>query len=170
MSTLHELFPWGMEKKRNITVLASYFICFLLLQIQLFTTSTDAKHSQDVCQSLFFTWIHTSITYCTKYLTTISVKYSCWLHLISLLASVPAHAGSRSGAVCVPPPYALPHGQLLGCGSSGATWCGNPAGLVVRVLHVSQKARGCWLVMLDKGSRQLCACRAGSGLSCPHDL
>lgn len=63
-----------------------------------------------------------------------------------------------------------PMGQLLGCGSSGATWCGNPAGLVVCVLHVSQKARGCWLVMLDKGSRQLCACRAGSGLSCPHDL
>lgn len=32
--------------------------------------------------------------------TTISVKYSCCLYLISLLASVPAHAGSRSGALC----------------------------------------------------------------------
>lgn len=43
------------------------------------------QNTQDVCQSLFFTWIHPSIIYCTKYRTAISVKYPCWIDFISPL-------------------------------------------------------------------------------------
>lgn len=72
-------------KKKQITLALLLILCisfsckFSYLQLPLM------QNTQDVCQSLFFTWIHPSIIYCTKYHTAISVKYPCWIDFISPL-------------------------------------------------------------------------------------
>lgn len=58
------------------------------------------KHFQDVCQSLFFTWNHRSITYCVKYHTTIFAKYPRWMHFMFVLSSFFFLSAINSEHVC----------------------------------------------------------------------